>query len=72
VVHPDIGEGVVVDAHATGEPAVRVVLLAQAGQRPRRAHPLEGGVQPERDEDGGIDGRPAGVALDRPDAIVQR
>ena len=72
VLHPDVRERVVVDAHAAAQPAIGVVLLAQARERPCRAHPLEGGVQPQRDEDGGVDGRPAGMALDRPDALVQR
>src|SRR5664280_1083549 len=70
-LHPEVGQGVVVDPHAAGDPAVRVVLVTQAVEGPRRADPLEGGVQPERDEDRGVDRRASAVALGRPDPRVE-
>ena len=69
--HPEVGEGVVVDAHPAAQPAVGVVLLAQAREGACRAHPLTRRVQPQRHQDGRVDGRPARVALDGPDAGVE-
>lgn len=64
---PEVGEGVLLHPDPAGEPPIRVMLVAQPIERPRRADPLERRVQPERDEDRQVDRRPAAVALDRPD-----
>ena len=72
VVDPEGGEGVVVHPDPTSEPAVGVVLGAQAIERPGRADRLERGVQPQRGQDRRVDRRSPGVALDRLDPIVQR
>ena len=69
--HPKLGEGVVVDGHPAADPAVRVVLLAQAVERPGAADAIERRVQPEGDEDGRIDRRSPGVALDRADTLTE-
>jgi hypothetical protein len=72
LLDPEVGQGVVVDADPATQPAIRVVLVAQAVECPRRADALQRGVQPERDEDGRIDRGPPRVALDRPDPSVER
>ena len=69
--HPELREGVVVDRYPATDPAVRVVLVAQAVERPGAADALERRIQPERDEDGRIDRRPTRVALDRADAVIE-
>jgi len=71
VRHPEVGEGVVVDADPAADPAVGVVLVAQAVEGPGAAHPLERGVQPERHEDRRVDRRTAAVALRLPDLGVE-
>ena len=62
----------IVDADAATQPAIGVVLGAQPIEGPRAADALERGVQPEGGQDRGIDRRPAGMTLDRPDPLVQR
>ncbi len=71
MVDADGREGVVVHAHTAAQPAVGVVLLTEAREGAGRADPLEGGVEPERHQDGRVDGWPAGMALDRSDTRVQ-
>src|SRR5262249_46392114 len=58
----EVGEGVVVDADPSGEPSEGVVLGAQPGQGACAADALEGGVQPQRDADPGVDGGVPGKA----------
>ena len=72
LLHAERGEGVVVHPDPAGEPAIGVVLGAQPIERPGRADPLERRVQPERGQDRRIDRRPAGMASDCPDPLLQR
>jgi hypothetical protein len=72
VVDPEVGEGVVVDRDPTRDPAVRVVRIAQAFEGPRAAHVLEGGVQPQRGQDRGVDRRTTRAVGGGPDAVIQR
>ena len=47
------------------------MLRAPAVQCPGAAHPLQGGVEPEGQENPGIGGRAARLALDRLDRLVE-
>jgi hypothetical protein len=63
-------EGVVVDRHPAADPAVGVVLLRQARQSACTAHPLQGGIKPQGEQDlRGNGGTPA-AAFHRADAGV--
>ena len=68
----EVRQAVVVDPHATADPAVRVIALAQARQLSGRAHPLDRGQQPKRYQDRWIDRRCATPTLQRLDLRVQR
>ena len=70
--HPEVGQGVVVDRHAAAQPAVRVVLGAQPVEGPGAADRLDRRIQPQRGQDGRVDRRAAGLALDRPDTSIER
>lgn len=72
VLGAKVGQGVVVDAHTATQPAVGVVALAQPVDLAGRAHAVDGGPQPQRDEDGGVDRRAARRAFERADARMQR
>jgi len=66
----EIREGVVVDRHPAADPAVSVVLLRQARQSACTAHPLQGGVQPQGEQNlRGNGGTPA-ATFHRADAGV--
>src|SRR5262249_37709740 len=71
VADPEVGEGVVVDGDAAGQPSEGVVVGAQPGQGTSAADGLEGGVQPQRDADLGVDGGVSGPADARADGVVQ-
>ncbi len=68
----EVRQGVVVHGDAPAEPLVCEVRGAPPVQRPRGAHGLQRGVQPEGQEDLGIGGRAAGLAFDRLDLLVER
>ena len=72
VIGPEIGERVVVDGDAPGEPAKGIVTAAQIGEFPGAGEAREGGIQPQGDEQPRIDGRPPGQAAAGPDAVKQR
>ena len=72
VVGPEIGERVVVDGDAPGEPAKGIVTDAQIGEFAGAGEAREGGIQPQGDEQTRIDGRPSGNAAAGPDAVRQR
>ena len=60
----EVGEHVVVHRDAAAEPLVGEVVLAEPFQLACTADPLQGGEHPERDQQPGIGGVAADVALD--------
>jgi hypothetical protein len=71
VAGAEVGQGVVVDGHAAGDPAEGVVLGAQPGQGAGGAYALQGGVQPQGDGQARVEGRVPGAALAGADGVVQ-
>src|SRR5262249_58973037 len=67
----EIGEGVVIDADAAGQPAEGVVVLAQPDQGTGRADTFEGGVKPQGDAQAWVDGRVAWAAKAGADMVVE-
>ena len=70
-VGAEVGQGVVVDCDVAEEPAIGVVVAAESVELAGAADAVDGGVGPQRHEDLGIDGGPAGIADDRLDGVVQ-
>jgi hypothetical protein len=71
VADAEVGQGVVVDADAAGQPAEGVVPQAQLGQGAGAADALEGGVQPQRHGDARVEGGVAGPAEAGADSVVE-
>ena len=74
VDRPKVVDRVVVHRHATTNPTVRVMLLAQSRHFSPTAHALQRGVQPKRKQNLWVNRRAASVGaacLDRFDQFVQ-
>ena len=71
MVGAEVGEGVVVGGHVADDPLEGGVVAAKLVESPGAADALDGGVEPQRHEDLGVDGGPPGPALDGLDAVVQ-
>src|SRR5205823_4402768 len=67
----EVGERVVVDGDATGEPAEGIVMDAQIGEFARAGEARERGVQPQGDEQARIDGWTSGDTAASADAVIQ-
>ena len=63
LVGAEVGQQVVVHAHAAAQPLVRPALAAQPLQFPRAAHAPQRGVQPQRHQQPRVGGVTAGDAL---------
>jgi len=72
LVDAEIGQGVIVDRDATGQPAEGVVILAEPGQGAGAADAFQGGVEPDGGEDARIDRGPARAAFDGADPGVEQ
>jgi hypothetical protein len=72
VVDAEIGQGVITDRDASGQPLEGVVMVAEPGQGAGTADAFEGGVEPDGDEDAGVDRRSARAAFDGPDPSIER
>ena len=72
VRHAEVRQRVVVDADTATEPAIGVVLLAQAGQRAGTANPVQCRIQPQRHQDRRVGLRMARCAFAGVDLIEQR
>ncbi len=66
----EVRKSVVVDRHSAADPAVDIVLLDQPGDRPRAAHPVEGRVQPQGEQDFRGDGGAPAATFQRADVSV--
>src|SRR3972149_1440715 len=67
VRHSEVGEHMVVDGHATSQPAVGIMLMAEPVQLPSATHSLHRGIDPQRQEHLGLAGgtaRPVQHRLD--------
>ena len=71
VLHPDIGQRVMVHRDAPGDPSIRVVLRAQPLDGPGTAHRVQRRVEPQRHQNGRIDRRPPRAPLHRADLSIQ-
>lgn len=65
VLAVEVGQQVVADRVAAAQPLERPVAFAQLGQVAGALDPLEGGVQPQGEQQGRGDDRGAGAAFDR-------
>src|SRR5207244_1348227 len=72
VIDAEVGQGVVVDGDATGQPAKSVVVFAQPGQRASAADAFESGVQPQGNANPRVDGGAARPAFTGTDLVVKR
>lgn len=66
-----VSQGVVVDTDTATEPAEGVVVGAEVVKVASAADALQGGVQPQGDEQGRVGGWPAGMPLNGLDAVEQ-
>jgi len=71
VLRAKVGERVIVHRHTAANPTIGRVLLAQPVQFPRAAHPPQGGVEPQGQEDARVGGGLPRTSLDRLDPLVQ-
>ena len=71
MVGAEVGEGVVVGGHVADDPLEGGVVPAEPVELPGAADALDGGVEPQRHEDLGVDGGAPGPPLDGLDAVVQ-
>ena len=72
VVGAEIGERVVVDGDSSGQPAEGIVMDAQIGEFASAGEAGEGGIQPQGDQQTGIDGRSSGHAAAGANAVIPR
>jgi hypothetical protein len=68
---PKRRQQIVIDRRTAAQPAISRVLLAQAIDRPRRADPFQGRIQPHRQHYLRIRGRPSGNRIARFDPVVK-
>ena len=61
-----------VQVDAAAQPAISVITPAKALHLAGRAHAIDGGPQPQRHQDGRIDGRGTRTAAHRFDLCIQR
>ena len=71
MIGAEVGQGVVVDRDVAEDPAIGVVVAAELVELAGAADAVDGGVEPQRHEDLGVDAGPAGIAGDRLDGVVQ-
>jgi hypothetical protein len=69
---PEVGQRLVVHAHAAAQPLEGEMLRAQAGHLAGAADPFDGGEQPKRHQDARIGRRMARTSLNRLDCRVER
>ena len=62
---PEISEPVIIQRHAAGQPTIGGVALGEPFQSPRRTHPFNRRIKPQRKQNRRIGGRPARFALAR-------
>lgn len=67
----EIGHGVVIDLYPATDPAVGIMLYREPGDRPRTAHPLQSGIQPQGKQDLGGNRAASNAAFDGFDPSVQ-
>ena len=68
---PEISEPVIIQRHAAGQPTIGGVALGEPFQSPRRTHPFNRRIKPQRKQNRRIGGRPARFALARENLIVK-
>ena len=68
---PEISEPVIIQQHAAGQPTIGGVALGEPFQSPRRTHPFNRRIKPQRKQNRRIGGRPARFALARENLIVK-
>ena len=71
ILDAEVGQGVGVDGEAAGQPEVGVVMDAQGGQGIGTFDAGQGGVQPQGDEEAGVDGRASGDRTTGANAVIQ-
>jgi hypothetical protein len=71
MIGAEVGQRVVIDTDITANPLIGTVAAAQLIKLACAADTVDGGVEPERHEDLGIDGRTPRIALNGLDQVVQ-
>ena len=72
MIAAEVGERVIIDAHVAADPLVVDLVATEFLEQACAAHTAGGGVEPQGEEDPGIDGGASGVALDGLDALIER
>ena len=67
-----ITQRVVIHRDTAAQPAIRVMAVAEPIHFARAAHAVHGGVEPQGDQNLGIDRRAAGAALPRANGRIER
>ena len=70
--HTKIAQRVVIHRHAAAQPPIRIMAVAEAIHLARAADAVHRGVEPQGDQNLGINGRPPRAALARADRRVER
>jgi hypothetical protein len=71
MVAPEIVEGVIIEGDPAAQPLVGVALDAEAGQLAAAANALDGGVEPQGDQQLGIGGGASGPRAARADGLEE-